>query len=113
MEEYHDQVRQWEAEKARIPEVIKPGNNMRASYYTKKILLVYRDMLEHLIYQSDELRSETHPSRRRTWYIVKDNDPSHGTRNDDSLPALYRQRHHMRRLIHTANSPDLNPIEGI
>jgi hypothetical protein len=112
-EQYHDRVRQWEAEKARIPEVIKPGNSMRASYYTEKILPVYRDALYALQARSNELRGRVHRNDRYNWFIVEDNDPSHGTRNDDSLPAHYRKQHGMRRIVHPANSPDLNPIEGI
>jgi hypothetical protein len=78
---YKERVARWEAEKARIPEIIKPGNSMRASYYVDKILPIYRDALLHLRARSDELRSEVSPDIRYKWYIVEDNDPSHGTRN--------------------------------
>jgi hypothetical protein len=44
---------------------------------------------------------------------VEDNDLSLGTKNDKSLPAIYRQENGMLRLYHPPNSPDLNPIEGI
>ena len=112
-EEYLDRVRLWEAEKARIPVVTKLGNSIRASYYTEKILPIYRQALEDLHARSDELCGYVHETKRYNWYIVEDNDPSHSTRNLDSLPAKYREEHHMRSLRHPANSCDLNPIEGI
>jgi hypothetical protein len=112
-EEYHDRLRHWHAEKARHPIVERPGNSMRASYYTEKILPVYRDALRLLRCESDVIRTHIHPSNRYNWYLVEDNDPSHGTRNPDSLPAVYKAQHGIHRLHHPANSPDLNPIEAI
>ena len=113
LEQYNQRVRQWEAEKARIPEVIKPGNSIRASYYTEKILPIYRDALASLKARSDELRGYLDRSVRYKWYLLEDNEPSYGTRNDNLLLAKYREKHEMERLIHPANSCDLNPIEGI
>ncbi|KAF2690231.1 hypothetical protein K458DRAFT_290184 [Lentithecium fluviatile CBS 122367] len=111
--QYRERVAQWDAEKARIPQIIRPGNSMRASYYTKKILPGYCDALRSLQSRSDELRSHIPPENRYNWYIVEDNDPSHGTRNLESLPARYREKMGIKGLPHPANSPDLNPIEGI
>jgi hypothetical protein len=111
-EEYDDRVRLWEAEKARYPIVERPGNSMRASYYTEKILPVYRDALRMLRLESDVIRAHIHPDYRYKWYLIEDNDPSHGTRNSDSLPAVYKAKNGIHRLHHPANSPDLNPIEA-
>lgn len=86
---------------------------MRASYYTDKLLPVYCAAYYDLQAQSDELRSHLPREQRYSWFLVEDNDPSHGTRNKESLPAKYKQHDKMRCLPHPANSPDLNPIEGI
>lgn len=111
--QYEERLARWEAEKARQPAVIKPGNSMRASYYTDKILPVYAAAYHQLQARSNELRGQLHCNDRYNWYLIEDNDPSHGTRNPRSLPALYRRRKGVERLMHPANSPDLNPIEGI
>ncbi|KAF2824851.1 hypothetical protein CC86DRAFT_395259 [Ophiobolus disseminans] len=66
----------------------------RLAYYTDKILLLHRN-------------------NRYNWYLIEDNDPSYGNRNPRSLLALYRCHKGVERLMHLANSPDLNPIEGI
>lgn len=112
-EQYRDRLRHWEASKPRDPDISRPGNSMRASYYTDKLLPIYRDAMEELEARSDDLRGNIHRDDRYNWYIVEDNDPSHGTKNPESEPAIYRSRAGMRRLYHPANSPDLNPIEGI
>ncbi|EFQ93626.1 hypothetical protein PTT_08929 [Pyrenophora teres f. teres 0-1] len=112
-EEFADRVRVWEAEKAREPIITKPGNTMRGVYYTNKILLIYRDALYDHERRSDELRAHIHPDERYNWYLVEDNDPSYGTRNRDSMPALYKQRNSIETVNQPANSPDLNLIEAI
>jgi hypothetical protein len=108
-----ERLARWEAEKSRQPDVYKPGNSMRASYYTDKILPVYANAFHQLQTRSNELRSSVSRNDRYNWYLIEDNDPSHGTKNTNSLPAIYRRREGIVRLQHTANSPDLNPIEGI
>ncbi|KAF2629281.1 hypothetical protein BU25DRAFT_337398, partial [Macroventuria anomochaeta] len=111
--DYEARVREWEASKARIPVVLKPRNSMRVSYYVEKILPVYCAAYSHLVAQSDVLRAEVPVQQQYTWYLQEDNDPSHGTRNCNSLPAVYRHECGVKVLSHPANSPDLNPIEGI
>jgi transposase len=107
--QYEERLARWEAEKARQPAVIKPGNFMRANYYTDKILPVYHQLQA----RSNELRGQLHRNNRYNWYLIEDNDPSHGTCNPRSLPALYCRCKGLERLMHPANSHDLNPIEGI
>jgi hypothetical protein len=91
--EYKERLARWEAEKARIPAIVRPGNSMRTSYYVDEILPVYRDALGQLRARSDELRGNIHPDRRYNWYLVEDNDPSHGTKNPESLPAIYKEKY--------------------
>lgn len=110
---YQQRVREWEARKAREPEITRPGNSMRASYYVEKILPIHCNAYESLTAQSDELRSHVSNKDRYSWYLMEDNDPSHGTKNPDSLPAVYRRQRGVVSLKHPANSPDLNPIEGL
>jgi hypothetical protein len=111
--DYEARIREWEAAKAREPIVIKPGNSMRASYYVEKILPVYCAAYKALVAQFDVLRAEVPVQQRYNWLLMEDNDPSHGNRNCDSLPAVYRRERGVEVLSHPANSPDLNPIEGI
>ena len=79
----------------------------------QQILPVYCAAYSHLVAQSDVLRAEVHVQQRYTWCLQEDNDPSHGTRNCNSLPAVYWYERGVKVLSHPANSPNLNPIEGI
>jgi hypothetical protein len=111
--DYEARVREWEAAKAREPVIAKPGNSMRAIYYVENILPKYCTAYNSLVARSDELRAEVPVEQRYRWYLLEDNDPSHGTRNANSLPAIYKQDRGVEVISHPANSPDLNPIEGI
>jgi hypothetical protein len=112
-ERYHERIRLWNPRFFYVPEVIKPGDSMRASYYTEKILPGYCKALSFLRNRSDILCAQIHPDSRCNRYTVEDNDPSHGAKNPDSLPAIYRNRNGMLRLHHPANSSDPNPVESI
>jgi hypothetical protein len=111
--DWEARIRQWEAEKAREPLVIKPGNSMRASYYVEKLLPKYCDAYNSMVGRSDELRPDVPVDQRYKWFLQEDNDASHGTRNPNSLPAVYRHNRDVVSLSHPANSPDLNPIESM
>lgn len=103
----------WEAQKARNPIISRPGNCMTAEYYTKNILPIYRDAYHSLVSRSDILRAHLHPDCQYNWYLVEDNDPSHGTKNPISMPSRYRGNHGIKTLRHPANSPDFNPSESL
>ena len=111
--DWEARVRIWEAEKAREPVVFKPGNSMRASYYVEKLLPKYCDAYTFMVARSDELRTDVPLDRRYKWSLQEDNDPSHRTRNPNSLPAVCRYDRGVVSLSHPANSPDLNPIESM
>ena len=111
--DYEARVREWEAAKAREPVIVKPGNSMRAIHYVENILPKYCTAYDSLVARSDELRADVPVEQRYRWYLLEDNDPSHGTRNTNSLPAIYKQDRGVEILSHPANSPDLTPIEGI
>lgn len=112
-DEYTRRVAEWEASLPREPEIQKPGNSMRAAYYVKKILPVYKEAFQHLQTQSNQLRRHLPREQRYNWYIVEDSDPSHGNKNANSLPSIYRREHGMPLLGHPPNSCDLNAIEGV
>jgi hypothetical protein len=113
MDQYNDRVRHWEAEKAREPEVKKPGNSMRASYYTDNILPIYCNAYDSMKARADQLRQHVPGYDCNAFYLIEDNDSSHGTRNPTSLPAVYKLRRGVLTVLHPPNSPDLNPIEAI
>jgi transposase len=112
-DQYNDRVRHWEAEKAREPEVKKPGNSMRASYYTDNILPIYCDAYDSMKARANQLRQHVPRYNRNAFYLIKDNDSSHSTHNPSSLPAVYKLRRGVLTVLHPPNSLDLNPIEAI
>lgn len=48
----------------------------------------------------------------KPWLLQEDGDPSHGMRKK-GLAQEYKAIHNIQNLSHPAQSPDLNPIEGI
>jgi hypothetical protein len=74
---------------------------MTQKYYTERLLPIYIDAVHH----GRSFCSES-------WYLQEDGDPSHGMRK----AGLARQLKDLNWLVnikHPAQSPDLNPIEGI
>ncbi|KAI1676338.1 hypothetical protein KJE20_14067 [Pyrenophora tritici-repentis] len=61
----------------------------------------------------DTLRVCLHPDHWSDWCLMEDNDPSHGTKNPDSVPSQYGENLGIKTLRHAANSPDFNPIESL
>ncbi|KAF2726413.1 hypothetical protein EJ04DRAFT_453448 [Polyplosphaeria fusca] len=112
-EDYKKRLALWEAEQPRKVDVVRKGNSMRGSYYTKKLLPVYRDALNRLSSRSNTYRKAVPTRQRYNWYLQEDNDPSHGTKIPQSLPALYKQEQGLETFWHPPNSPDLNPIEAV
>lgn len=112
-EQFAERLRLWDAEKSKDIEMYRTSNSMRAIYYTKKILPIYHEAYHSLVERSNTIRAYLHPDRRYNWYIIEDNDPSHSTRNPNSLPATYRASYGIKTLSYLVNSADLNPIEGI
>jgi transposase len=106
-------VRHWDTEKVREPEVKKPGNSMRASYYTDNILPIYCDAYNSMKARADQLRQHVPGYDHHAFCLIEDNDSSHGTRNPASLLAVYKLRRGVLTVLHPPNSPDLNPIEAI
>ena len=102
IDEYNQRVMEWEAGKPHLVQVKPKGNSMTPKYYTERILPVYIAAYEDL-------------KRKRPgpWVLQEDNDGSHGTRGDGpNIARSLKDRHNINRLIHPAQSPDLNPIEA-
>ncbi|KZM25697.1 hypothetical protein ST47_g3163 [Ascochyta rabiei] len=112
-DQFDERMAEWIAREPPQLEIKIPGNSMDQNYYTNNILPVYCKAYQGLVDRSDELRASVPKEQRYTWYFQEDNNPSHGTRNSQSKPALYKKRHKIEAFYHPANSPDLNPIEGI
>ena len=100
-EEYLTRVKEWEAIKPHKVEKKVAGNHMTQKYYIERLLPVYIDA----VYHGRSFCSES-------WYLQEDGDPSHGIRK----AGLARQLKDLNWIVnikHPAQSPDLNPIEGI
>lgn len=74
---------------------------MTQDYYVHKILPHYRNQINN-----QKLLS-------RSAILQEDNDPSHGTRSDNNVVKDYKNDQDIECFVHPAQSPDLNPIEGI
>lgn len=77
---------------------------MTQKYYTERLLPVYIKAIHEA-----QIQDLGYPS---PWIFQEDNDPSHGNKK----PGLtYHLKHinWINTLIHPAQSPDLNPMEGI
>ncbi|KAF1984479.1 hypothetical protein K402DRAFT_336565 [Aulographum hederae CBS 113979] len=74
---------------------------MTQYYYTKRVLPT-------LIKETQRDRIEF----GKAW-LQEDNDPSHGTRSEFNLPRLLEEKEWIPFYLHPAQSPELNPMEGI
>lgn len=74
---------------------------MTQKYYTENVLPYYLQGIA-------ELKSRGLPA-----ILVEDGDPSHRHRSEANLPANLRRSRFVQMHWHTAQSPDLNLIEGV
>lgn len=100
-DEYHNRVKEWEAGKPHDIEIKVKGNAMTQKYYVERLLPVYCRAIESMRQIDD-----------KPWLLQEDGDPSHGMRKR-GLAQEYKEAHGIQNLVHPAQSPDLNPIEGI
>lgn len=100
-EEFDRRVKEWEASKPHEVEVTPKGNSMTQKYYVENLLPIYVQAVKSMSKIDD-----------KSWLLQEDGDPSHGMRKR-GLAQEYKERHNIRNLVHPAQSPDLNPIEGI
>ena len=100
-EEYYTRVQEWEAGKLHEREVTVKGNAMTQKYYVEKLLPIYCSAIKSMQEIND-----------KPWLLQEDGDPSHGMRKK-GLAQEYKEAQGIQNLRHPAQSPDLNPIEGI
>ena len=100
-EEYQARVVEWEAGKPHKVEVKVQGNAMTQKYYVERLLPLYCQAIESMRSIDD-----------KPWLLQEDGDPSHGMRKRGQAQE-YKEAHNIQNLVHPAQSPDLNPIEGI
>jgi hypothetical protein len=101
IEEYNSRLKEWEASKPHEVEIKVKGNAMTQKYYVERLLPIYVSAIESMR-EIDE----------KPWLLQEDGDPSHGMRKI-GLAQEYKAAHKIQNLSHPAQSPDLNPIEGI
>jgi hypothetical protein len=77
------------------------GNTMTQKYYVDRLLPIYVQAVKSMRLIDD-----------KPWLLQEDRDPSHGIRKR-GLAEEYKETHNIQNLVHPAQSPDLNPIEGI
>jgi hypothetical protein len=101
-ESYAQEVAEWEASQPAEDKTKPKGNSMNLVFYTENILPFHINHIRHL---EKKLGHEI--------YFQEDNDPSHGTRSKNNVAYQAKKASHLALLIHPAQSPDLNPQEGI
>ena len=100
-DEYIERLKEWKASKPHDREVKVQGNAMTQKYYVENLLPLYVEAVKSMRQIDD-----------KPWLLQEDGDPSHGMRKA-GLARKYKDRHNIQNLVHPAQSPDLNPIEGI
>lgn len=100
-EEYSSRVQEWEAGKPHDLEIKVKGNAMTQKYYVENLLPLYVKAIEFMRLIDN-----------KPWLLQEDGDPSHGMQKN-GLAQEYKKAHNIQNLVHPAQSPDLNPIEGI
>jgi hypothetical protein len=102
-EQFAARIAAFEKEASEIQVEIQPkGNSMTQKFYAEVVLLKHLEELERL--------KQRHGQK---FWFQEDNDPSHGTRSKNNVPKRLKDASHVLILVHPAQSPDLNPIEGI
>lgn len=100
-EEYKQRVTEWEAGKPHPRDITVYGNSMTQKYYVERLLPIYCDAIEAMSKIDD-----------KQWFLLEDGDLSHGMRKA-GVAQVYKDGRGIKNLRHPAQSPDLNPIEGI
>ena len=102
-EEYKARLIEWEALRPHKVTISVGGNHMTQKYYVETLLPHYIDAIQfHRIYRNKGIN----------WLLQEDGDPSHGIKKQ-GLAREVKDANWITNLIHPAQSPDLNPIEGI
>ena len=100
--EYRQKVDDWRASQPHPLEVKGGGNSMTQKHYAEHVLPKHIETIKRL--------EERHKHR---YILQEDNDGSHGTRSLRNPCRRLKINANLDLLLHPAQSPDLNPIEGI
>jgi hypothetical protein len=98
--QYQHELVEWKA--LEPPEIKKKGNTMTQRYYCDNVLLEHIKWIHHL-------KQRGLPAM----WLLEDGDPSHGHYLEDNPPNNARKEAMIALHKHPAQSPDLNPIEGL
>ncbi|KAF2188512.1 hypothetical protein K469DRAFT_565954, partial [Zopfia rhizophila CBS 207.26] len=96
-EQYSQRIADWEASRPPEVELRITGAHMTQKYYTKKLLPEYIQAI----------------NKSKSYYLQEDGDPSHGTKSFGNVAYNAKEMNWIDRIVHPAQSPDLNAIEGI
>ncbi|KAF2176246.1 hypothetical protein K469DRAFT_646028 [Zopfia rhizophila CBS 207.26] len=102
-EQYSQRIADWEASRPPEVELRITGAHMTQKYYTKKLLPEYIQAISKA-----RLRDEN-----KSYYLQEDGDPSHSTKSFGNVAYNAKEMNWIDRIVHPAQSPDLNAIEGI
>ncbi|KAF2189034.1 hypothetical protein K469DRAFT_702738 [Zopfia rhizophila CBS 207.26] len=102
-ESLQQRVLNWEANKPPEVELEIKGAHITQAYYTKHLLPTYIKAIQEARKRDSSL----------DWYLQEDNDPSHGTRSTGNVAWVEKLKNWILTIEHPAQSPDLNPIEGL
>jgi hypothetical protein len=100
-EEYTERLKEWEASKPYGVKIKVQGNAMTQKYYVENLLPMYVDAIKSMRLIDD-----------KPWLLQEDGDLSYGMRKA-GLAQEYKDANNIQNLVYPAQSPDLNPIEGI
>jgi hypothetical protein len=98
---FQRRIQEWQAEQPHQVVVKPKGNSMTQKYYVDNVLPHYIHAIQLLRLQDSQC-----------WYLLEDNDPSHGTRTN-GLATQLKTSNWVDSLPHPSNSPDLNAQESI
>ncbi len=100
-DQWQQRVQEWEESQLKAT-IMPKGNAISQEFYAREILP------KHI----DEIRA-LEKRYKRPILFQEDGDPSHGIRSYNNPAARLKRNADLKILAHTAQSPDLNPIEAI
>jgi transposase len=95
---YQQRVLEWEASLSHDPKIKPKSNSMTQTYYTKRLLSVYVELIH-----------EARVFHDRRDILQEDNDNNHDTRSKDNVVVRFKAANWIETLYHPPQSPDLNP----
>jgi hypothetical protein len=101
--EYEYRLKEWEALRPHKVDIYIGGNYITQLYYTEYILPYYIDTVYNACCYRDE---------QVYWLLIEDRDPSYRMKKYGVVYKL-KDTNWITNLKYPAQSPDLNPIEGI